>query len=140
MQVFGCHLPLVYSLLLSGFIHFTVLTILKFTSQSAAICMPLSSCLLLFDISSWVGCHHNPHIKLAVSRTEFPRLPLKPSLFPSLPALSVTSLSLSSLGDDLLDSLTSVLPDEPKCHCHDFLLPHLWVSLLGPKSISNSKS
>lgn len=33
-----------------------------------------------------------------------------------------------------------ILADQPKCHCHDFLLPHLCVSSLNPKSMANSKS
>lgn len=104
------------------------------------ICMLSGSYLPLFDISPWVGCHPKARIKLCISRTEFARLPLKPSLLPSPPALSVTRLSLSSLGDDFFAFLTSILPDQPKCHCNTFLLPHLWVSSLGPESISNSKS
>ena len=56
----------------------------------SCICMLSGSYLLLFDISLWVGCHHNPHIELSISRTEFSRLPVKPSLLPSPPALLVT--------------------------------------------------
>lgn len=47
----GCHLPLVYSLLLSGFIHLALLTILRFISHSAAsTCSQTHISFLMFQL------------------------------------------------------------------------------------------
>lgn len=96
------HLPLVFSLVLSGFIHLALFIILKFTFPSAAYACPkaYASFSWTFRLGLTAVPYQTHHLQ-----NWFSWLPLN-SLLPSPPSLSVTWPSVTSLGHDLLTSAT----------------------------------